>query len=112
MGGRAGALNEDDAEVVPLGIEGPAQPPPPLVRHSALHTFAISGMSVSALVGIVVLFLSIGIGLPDGGRRVAIAIVVGAGVVFLACASTAVLTAARDTYPSAERRGGAGKPPE
>ena len=60
-------------------------------------------MSLSALVGIVVLFLSIGIGLPEGGRRVAIAIVVGSAVAFLACASAAVFTAARDTYPS---RGG------
>ncbi|MDQ3953774.1 MAG: hypothetical protein M3279_12565 [Actinomycetota bacterium] len=57
-------------------------------------------MSLSALVGIVVLFLSIGIGLPEGGRRVAIGIVVGSAVVFLACASAAVFTAARETYPS------------
>jgi hypothetical protein len=61
-------------------------------------------MSVSALVGIVVLFLSIGIRLPEGGERVAIAIVVASGVAFLACASAAVFTAARDTYPS--RSGG------
>lgn len=61
-------------------------------------------MSISALVGICVLFLSIGIGLPAGGRRVATAIVVGTAIVFLACASTAVFTAARDTYPS--RSGG------
>jgi hypothetical protein len=61
-------------------------------------------MSVSALLGIVVLFLSIGIGLPAGPRRAAVAVVVGAAIVFLACASTAVFTAARDTYPS--RSGG------
>lgn len=57
-------------------------------------------MSISALVGICVLFLSIGIGLPVGGRRAATAIVVGTAVVFLACASAAVFTAARETYPS------------
>ncbi len=62
-------------------------------------------MSLSALLGICVLFLSIGIGLPDDGRRVAIAIVVGAAVVFLACASTAVFSAARETYPSRDREG-------
>ncbi len=100
MGGRVPALNDDD--VVPLGVEPPAEPPP--ARPSGLHGLAITGMSVSALVGICVLFLSIGIGLPAGGRRVATAIVVGAAVVFLACASTAVFTAARDTYPS--RSGG------
>ena len=55
-------------------------------------------MSVSALVGIVVLFLSIGIG--AGPSRLATAVVVGAAIVFLACASTAVFTAARETYPS------------
>jgi hypothetical protein len=65
-----------------------------------MHGLAITGMSISALVGIFTLFLSTGIGLPDGGRRVAIAIVVGSAIVFLACASTAVFTAARDTYPS------------
>ena len=65
-------------------------------------------MSISALVGICVLFLSIGIGLPAGGRRAAVAIVVGAGVVFLACASTAVFTAARETYPTKGSRPGGG----
>ncbi|HEV2756780.1 MAG TPA: hypothetical protein VG318_13505 [Actinomycetota bacterium] len=99
MGGRVRALNDDDAEVVPLGVEKQEGPPPPPRAHSTLHTLAISGMSLSALVGICVLFLSIGIGLPDGGRRASIAIVVGAAVVFLACASTAVFTAARETYP-------------
>lgn len=103
MGRRVWTLNEDDGEVVPLGVEPPPAPPPS--RHSGLHGLAITGMSLSALAGICVLFLSIGIGLPAGGRRVAIAIVVGAAVVFLACASTAVFTAARETYPS---RGGEG----
>ena len=89
-----------EADVVPLGVEKQEDPPPPARRHSGLYTFAISGMSISALVGICVLFLSIGIGLPAGGRRTTTAIVVGAGVVFLACASTAVFTAARETYPT------------
>ena len=89
--------------MIPLGIEPPPEPPP--ARPSGLHGLAITGMSISALVGICVLFLSIGIGLPASGRRVAIAIVVGTAIVFLACASTAVFTAARDTYPS---RGGGG----
>ena len=85
---------------MPLGVEKQEDPPPPPHQHSGLHTFAISGMSISALAGICVLFLSIGIGLPAGGRRAAVAIVVGAAVVFLACASTAVFTAARETYPT------------
>ncbi|MDQ3914945.1 MAG: hypothetical protein M3323_06375 [Actinomycetota bacterium] len=85
---------------MPLGVERREDPPPPPRPHSTLHALAISGMSLSALVGVCVLFLSIGIGLPAGGRRATTAIVVGAGVIFLACASTAVFTAARDTYPS------------
>ena len=106
MGGRVRALSDEDGEVVPLGVEPVPEPAPPPAQHSTLHTLAVSGMSLSALLGICVLFLSIGIGLPPSGRRVAVAIVVGAGVVFLACASTAVFTAARETYPS-KRAGGA-----
>lgn len=112
MDRRVPALNDDGgrprpdsstSEIVPLGVEPPAAPPPS--RPSGLHGLAITGMSVSALAGIVVLFLSIGIGLPSGPRRAAIAVVVGAAILFLVCASTAVFTAARDTYPS--RSGGA-----
>ncbi|MDQ3981115.1 MAG: hypothetical protein M3271_00365 [Actinomycetota bacterium] len=100
MGRRVRALKDDDGAVVPLGVDRKEDPPPPPRRRSTLHALAVSGMSISALAGICVLFLSIGIGLPAGGRRAAVAIVVGAGVIFLACASTAVFTAARDTYPS------------
>lgn len=91
---------------MPLGVEPVVDPPPPPLPRSTLHSLAVNGMSLSALVGICVLFFSIGVGLPDGGRRVAMAIIVGAVVVFLACASTAVFTAARETYPSRGREGG------
>ncbi len=107
MGRRIRALRDDDDTLVPLGVERREDPPPP-PRRSALHALAVSGMSISALAGIFVLFLSIGIGLPAGGRRTATAIVVGAGVIFLACASTAVFTAARDTYPSKRSGDGGG----
>lgn len=91
---------------MPLGVEPVADPPPPSLPRSTLHSMAVGGMSLSALVGICVLFFSIGVGLPDGGRRVAMAIIVGTVVVFLACASTAVFTAARETYPSRRGEGG------
>ncbi|MFN2588068.1 MAG: hypothetical protein ABR613_08120 [Actinomycetota bacterium] len=94
---------------MPLGVERAEPPPAPPRPQSTLHTIAISGMSLSALIGVVVLFLSIGIGLPAGGRRATTAVVVGSGVVFLACASIAVFTAARETYPS---RGSGGKGPD
>lgn len=108
MGAGVRALKDDGAEVVPLGAERHDDPPPPPRAHSTLHTLAVSGMSLSALVGICVLFLSIGIGLPAGGRRASIVIVVGAAVVFLACASTAVFTAARETYPARASDDGGG----
>ncbi len=110
MGGRVRTLNDDpdDATVVPLGVEKQEDPPPPPRQHSPLHMLAISGMSVSALVGICVLFLSIGIGLPPGGRRASTVVVVGAAVVFLACASAAVFTAARETYPTKGSGSGGG----
>jgi peptidoglycan/LPS O-acetylase OafA/YrhL len=99
VGRRVPALSDDD--VVALGVEPPPEPPPP--RPSGLHGLAITGMSISALLGIVVLFVSIGMGLPSGPRRAAIAVVVGAAALFLTCASIAVFTAARATYPSRGR---------
>ena len=90
-----------------MGVEPAAEPPPPAQPRSTLHSIAVTGMSLSALLGICVLFVSIGIGLPDSGRRVAIAVVVGTAILFLVCASTAVFSAARDTYPS-----GRSRPPE
>ena len=105
-------MSDDGAEVVPLGIEPAEEPAPPSRQLSGLHTIAISGMSLSALVGICVLFLTISVGLPDGARRATTAIVVGAGIVFLASASTAVFSAARETYPKRAPGDPDGDPPE
>jgi hypothetical protein len=60
-------------------------------------------MAVSALVGVVALFAFITVGWPDPVRRGLIVTFFLAGIAFLACASAAVFSAARDTYPG---RGG------
>ena len=63
----------------------------------------IGGMAVSALVGVAALFAFITVGWPESVRRYIIALFFFAGIAFLACASAAVFSAARDTYPT---RGG------
>ena len=100
MGRRVRTLKDNGGDIVPLGVEKQPDGAPPPAQRSGLHLLALSGMSISALTGICVLFLSIGIGLPASGRKVVTAIVVGAAVVFLTCASLAVFAAARETYPS------------
>jgi hypothetical protein len=72
-----------------------AQPSPP----GKLHAAAIAGMAISAVVGILALLARITVGWPGGGDRYVMAIFVFAGIGFLACASIAVFSAARQTYP-------------
>ncbi len=97
----AGALNgpDDEENVVPLGVEKREPPPAPPPPQNRLYRAAITGMSLSAFVGIVVLVISIGIDMGATWRRAVVAVVVSAVVAFLACASIAVFTAARETYP-------------
>ncbi len=68
-----------------------------------LHGIFITGMAVSALVGVASMFAFITVGWPERVGRYVIALFLFSGLVFLACASAAVFTAARDTYPT--RRG-------
>lgn len=93
----------DEEKVVALPgtlTEEPATPPSPPGR---LHGVFIGGMAASALVGIIAVFGFITVGWPEDAGRVIIAVFFGALIVFLGCASAAVFTAARDTYP--RRRG-------
>lgn len=55
-------------------------------------------MALSALVGIVTIFLFVTVGWPDDTGRYVIAIFFLSMIVFIACASAGVFTAARDTY--------------
>lgn len=89
----------DEHEVVALPgalAEEPSEPPSPPGR---LHGMFIGGMAASAFVGIVAVFGFITVGWPKDAGRVIMGLFFASLIVFLACASAAVFTAARDTYP-------------
>ena len=85
---------------LPADFEPP--PEPEVTKPGRLHGLFIAGMAVSALVGVAGMFVFITIGWPESVRRYIIALIFLAGIAFLACASAAVLSAARDTYPAQE----------
>ena len=89
----------DVPNVVRLPGEGPP-PEPPLAPSppGRLHGLAIAGMGLSALVGVAAVLAFITITWPADMSRYVVAVFLASGVVFLACASTAVFSAARDTY--------------
>ncbi|MDQ3772628.1 MAG: hypothetical protein M3343_11160 [Actinomycetota bacterium] len=64
-----------------------------------LHGAAIVGMAVSALFGIASMLAFITISWPNGLGRYVMVVFMGSVVGFMACASIAVFSAARDTYP-------------
>jgi hypothetical protein len=97
-----GTSPEQD-RIVRLPNEYEPPPPPPPSSPGRLHGLSIGGMAVSALVGVAALFAFITVGWPDPVRRILVVTFFLAGIAFLACASAAVFTAARDTYPG---RGG------
>lgn len=90
--------------VVRLPADFEAPPEPEVTKPGRLHGMFIGGMAVSALVGVAGMFILITVGWPDSVRRYIIALIFLAGVSFLACASAAVLSAARDTYPAQESK--------
>ena len=72
---------------------------PPVRRPGRLHGLAITGMALSALLGITTMVAFVTIGWPGESGRVVIGVFIAAVVVFMSCASIAVFSAARDTYP-------------
>jgi hypothetical protein len=90
--------------VVRLPGEGPAPEPPPRPSPPGrLHGIAIAIMGISAIVGVAGFMAFITITWPQDMSRYVIGVSLFAGIVFLASASIAVFSAARDTY-----RNGAG----
>jgi hypothetical protein len=85
--------------IIPLpGAHDVVGKAPAASRPSRLHGVAIAGMAAFAVVGILATLAFITVGWPGRiGRYVGGAIFMSV-VGFLACASAAVLTAARDTY--------------
>ncbi len=89
--------------VVPLGTTPEPVPDEPPRAHSGLHRIAISGMALSALVGIVSMLAFITVSWPNDTGRYVIGVFIAAGVGFMTCASLAVLSAARETYAVREK---------
>jgi hypothetical protein len=88
---------EGEGTVVPL----PHDAPPPAARPTGPgrpHGFAIAGIAVSALAGITSTLAFVTIRWPGSSGRYLIAVLFISVIVFIVSASTAVLTAARDTY--------------
>jgi hypothetical protein len=84
-------------DIVPL----PQEAPPPARRPTGpgrLHGLAIAGIALSALTGIASMLAFVTIRWPGDSGRYLIAVLFASVIVFVVSASTAVLTAARDTY--------------
>jgi hypothetical protein len=89
----------DLPNVVRLPGEGPTpEPTPPPSPPGRLHGIAIMIMGISAIVGVAGFMAFITITWPQDMSRYVIGVSLVAGIVFLASASIAVFSAARDTY--------------
>ena len=89
----------DPRNVVPLPADHAViEPPPPASRPGRLHGLSIAGMGISAIVGVVAMLAFITITWPENMARAVIAVCILSGLSFMVFASTAVLSAARDTY--------------
>lgn len=84
--------------VVPLGAKRQPEPPPKVTRPTRLHGMAIAGMAICALLGVMSILAFVMVGWPDDTGRYVIAVFFFSALGFIASASAAVFTAARDTY--------------
>jgi ABC-type uncharacterized transport system permease subunit len=69
-----------------------------------MHGAAIAGMGISAIVGVASMLLYITVTWPENVGRVVIGVCLLSGLAFLTFASTAVFSAARDTYRNEKDR--------
>lgn len=93
--------SETSDNVVALGVEALAESKPPVHRPMGrLHGAAIVGMATSALIGIGAMLAFISVSWPGNMGHYVLVVFISAVVVFMASASFAVFTAARNTYPS------------
>ena len=91
-------MTAGDDEVVRLDTETVPPAPPPPSRPSRLHGITITGMALSALVGIASLLAFVTVTWPDGVRRYVVGTLIMSIVGFLTFSAAAVITAARETY--------------
>ena len=97
-------MSETD-NVVPLGNDPrPPDPTPPPSPPGRIHGAAIAGMGISAIVGVASTLLYITVTWPDNIGRMVIGVCLVSGLAFLTFASTAVFSAARDTYRNEKDR--------
>ncbi len=87
-----------EPNVVRLPNEPVREPEPEPSRPGRLHGLSIAGMAVFALIGIAAMITFITVRWPQGTGRYVVMVFVVSGLGFITCASTAVLSAARDTY--------------
>lgn len=87
-----------DDKVIRLPAEPPPATSPPPSRPTGLHGVAITGMALSALIGIASMFGLISVAWTEDWRRFVVGAFVGSIVAFMTCASIAVFSAARTTY--------------
>lgn len=64
-----------------------------------LHATAVTGMIIFACLGVLSTLAFITVSWPGGSSRYVLAVAMGCVIGFVACATAAVFTAARDTYP-------------
>ena len=81
------------ADPIPEPVEEPSPP-------GRLHGALIAGMALSALIGTAAMFAFITVGLPDSAQRYVVGVLIFSVLAFLVCASAAVFSAARETYPA------------
>ena len=68
-------------------------------RTRSLHATATTGVAVFAVTGLLALLAFVTVGWPQDTGRYVMAVFIGSVIGVVACASAAVFTAARDTYP-------------
>ena len=99
-----------ERDVVPLGRDPAPETPPPPSRPPRLQNLAIAGMTACAAIGAVAALALFTVTLTEPIRRYVSGAVLFAAVGFLACAATAVMSAARNTYPRGAERSGSDGP--
>lgn len=100
--------------VVSLG-KAPIVEPTPVAAmrpQKPLHRAAIAGMTICAIVGILSMLAFITVSWPEESGRYMIAVFIGSGVGFLASASIAVFSAARETYATPRTSGDSDTQPD
>lgn len=81
-----------------LGKEPPAEPPSYVRPPRRLHGLAMLGMAISALTALGSMIAFITVRWPGSSGRVVMGIFLFSLLALAACMSTAIFTAARDTY--------------